>query len=165
MVVSCDVSSSTKGSPTYTDIHCFSISGCLLVKTSPNCLCEHCCALKNGHLGSSALACSLRTIEWIYRRPWLLTPTTTPRPAACSSPGTSSTTTPPFNREKGTLPGLYAALLTWPCHLASSHFVLLLLLIIPFLCLFSFIFTYLFSFNFSLVVICYIVLGCVLLLF
>ena len=99
MVVSCEVSSSTKGSPSYTDIHCFSISGCWLVKTSPNCLCEPCQALKSGHLGSSALACSPWTIEWIYRRPWLLTPTTTPRPAAWSSPGTSSTNTPPQQRE------------------------------------------------------------------
>ena len=37
---------------------------------------------------------SPRTIEWIYLRPWWLTPTTTPRFAACWSPGTSSTTSP-----------------------------------------------------------------------
>ena len=36
----------------------------------------------------------LRTIKWIYQRPWWLTPTTTPRPAACWSPSTSSTTSP-----------------------------------------------------------------------
>ena len=59
----------------------------------------------------------------------------------------------PLNREKGTLPGLYSALLTWLCvHLASSHYcVVILLLIFPFLSWLLFLFIHLFSFNFSLV--------------
>ena len=81
--------------------------------------------------------CSLQTIRWIYRRQWLLTPTTTPRPAACWSPGTSSTTSPPSTGRRA------------PCQDSMPHycpdcasiwpnpiFVLLLLLIFPFLPLF-----------------------------
>ena len=81
---------------------------------------------------------------WVlYRRQWLLTPTTTPRPAACWSPGTSSTTSPPSTGRRA------------PCQDSMPHycpdrasiwpnpiFVLLLLLIFPFLPLFSFIFIY-----------------------
>ena len=111
--------------------------------------------------------CSLQTIKWIYGRPWLLTPTPTPRPAACWSPGTSSTTSPPSTGRRA------------PCQDSMPHycpdrasiwrnpiFVLLLLLIFPFLpyfLLFSFI--CLFPYNRRLVVTYYIVLGCVLLLF
>ena len=109
--------------------------------------------------------CSPRTIEWIYRRP--LTPTTTPRPAACWSPGTSSTTSSPSTGRKA--PCQDSMLRYLPDRASIWHnliFVLLLLVIFPFL-IYSllFLFIYLFSFNFSLVVTYYIVLGCVLLLF
>ena len=103
--------------------------------------------------------CSLQTIRWIYRRQWLLTPTPTPRPAACWSPGTSSTTSPPSTGRRA------------PCQDSMPHYcpdrasiwpnpiiVLLLLLIFPFLPLFSFIFIYV-----LLITLYYV--GCVLLLF
>ena len=113
--------------------------------------------------------CSLQTIKWIYRRPWLLTPTTTPRPAACWSPGTSSTTSPPSTGRRAPCQDSMLHYCPdrasiWPNHI----FVLLVLLIFPFLPLFSFIFIIcLFPYNLRLVVTYYIVLGCtcVLLLF
>ena len=97
--------------------------------------------------------CSPRTMKWIYWRPWWLTPTTTPRLAACWSPGTSSTTSPPLNRERGTLPGLYAALLTWPyIHLASSHYCIITIISI---------FLFVFFLYFPLIRVVSYLLGCI----
>ena len=96
--------------------------------------------------------CSPRTIEWIYRRPWLLTPTTTPRPTACWSPGTSSTTSSHSTGRRALRQD--SMLHYWPGRASIWHnpiFVLLLLLIF----LFLYFFTSLLIFLVIITILCY----------
>ena len=78
--------------------------------------------------------CSHQTIKWIYWRPWWLTPTTTPRPTAFWSPGTSSTTSP-HSTGRGVL-CQDSMLHYWPGHASIWHhpiivFLLLLVFLFP----------------------------------
>ena len=88
----------------------------------------------------------------------LLTPTTTPRPAACWSPGTSSTTSPPSTGRRApcqdSMPHYCPDRASiWP----NPYFCVVTIINLP---ISPFIFFY-----FHLCVTYYIVLGCVLLLF
>ena len=72
--------------------------------------------------------CSHQTIKWIYRRPWWLTPTTTLRPTACWSPGTSSTTSP---HSTGRAVLCQDSMLHyWPGHASIWHHPIIVLLLL-----------------------------------
>ena len=118
---------------------------------TPHHLYEHRRALKNGDLGSSALAEHVFSANHqVDLSKAMVIDTHNHTQTRCMLESWHiQHHQSPLNREKGTLPGLYASLLPDRASIwRNPIFALLLLLVFSFLSLFSFIFNYLFSFNF-----------------
>ena len=91
--------------------------------------------------------CSTRTIDWIYRRSWWLTPTSTPRPIACWSPAGKSSTTSPHSTGRRAL-CQDSMLLYWLDHTSIWRPPIIVLLVLLIFSYFDFnLFYYLFIFK------------------